>query len=735
MSGLPSGVSQPRVSVVMANHNGAAHLAAAIRSVLTQTVSDLELIVADDASTDDSLSLIRRIADDDPRVVPLASDTNGGPGAARNRALERAQGDWIAVIDSDDLFHPRRLERLISVAKEGGHALVADDLIFFTTETATPPQRLLQQAHLDSPANVSLAGLLDDDFAGARNHLGYVKPVIRRQALGVLRYRTDLRVGEDFDLLLRLAAAGQPLTVLPEAWYLYRRHAASISHRLGAEDAAAMLRAMQDFRRNAEPLPAKTAALLDRRIARMTHMAREAAVLDDMKSLRPARLASHLTRRPAATLGAARKAAASVPGKLRRQAEDTPSNLLILAPDATPPGLPASWRILRLPSGGVLSSDARAELTAATADRTATIHSYGDIGPDALGFVPEPARLDRYPAAPAPGPLVHVRTTAYKRPEMLRRALTGLQAQTTADWVCDVYDDDPDRSGEAVVRELADPRIRYSANAPQRRASRNLDRCFTRFNPHGAAYFCVVEDDNQLLPGFMEENIRLCEEKGVRIVLRNQFIEHQAGTADSRLSDHGLLEGKLPQGICPPETLHLSVMADMGVSNGGLFWSRHAVSDLEIGVDCSATFQEYLRTIAIAEPVYVALEPLAVWAENGDNTVRDFGETAGWLRRELELKRSVQVLQRHIWKNSPRQVRQSFLQGTSYRYPPEKRATGLVKSFCRLRVGDALPTRSVLRLLFRGALIRLAGRPMRNLDRFLADRRVSRRGRVSEALP
>ncbi|MEO1139421.1 MAG: glycosyltransferase family 2 protein, partial [Pseudomonadota bacterium] len=64
-------------------------------------------------------------------------------------------------------------------------------------------------------------------------------------------------------------------------------------------------------------------------------------------------------------------------------------------------------------------------------------------------------------------PLVHVRTPTYKRPEALRRCLQTLQAQTWANWICDVFDDCPDGSARLVIASLNDPRIRFHQNRPQ----------------------------------------------------------------------------------------------------------------------------------------------------------------------------------------------------------------------------------------------------------------------------
>ena len=101
----------PRVTVIMANYNGATHIAAAVRSVLRSTEKALELIVSDDGSSDDSVAIVRGIRD--ARIVLLESERATGPAAARNRALAVARGAWIAIVDSDDFIHPERLERLL----------------------------------------------------------------------------------------------------------------------------------------------------------------------------------------------------------------------------------------------------------------------------------------------------------------------------------------------------------------------------------------------------------------------------------------------------------------------------------------------------------------------------------------------------------------------------------------------------------------------------------------------
>lgn len=320
-------------------------------------------------------------------------------------------------------------------------------------------------------------------------------------------------------------------------------------------------------------------------------------------------------------------------------------------------------------------------------------------------------------------PLVSIRTPTYRRPDALRRCLQSMRDQTWANWVCDVFDDDPDGSARAVCRELADPRIRYHRNDPQRYASRNIDKCFSRADPHGAAYFCVVEDDNLILKDFIEDNVAISRRHGVELVFRNQFVEFASGTPQARLSEFGILDRMFHEGIYQPEIFRLSLLPGIGISNGGVFWSARSKSPLEIAYECTATLQEYMRTFSVVEPIYVAMEPKAVWAENGEQTTRDLGGKATWLRRELDLKRAVQLLQREAWKLAPKDARRGFLHSDAFAYDKRLRAAGMVKSLISLDVGGLLSLRQKAELALRGLLIATAGRPTDEFRTFVAARK------------
>ncbi len=123
----------PTVSVVMPLYNKEPYIEQAIRSVQSQTLSDFELLVVDNASTDDSRAVAARCADDDARVK-LFDEPQKGAAAARNRALDAAQGEFVAFLDADDFIEPTLLEKTVAKAQSTqadivcfGHDLYYDD--------------------------------------------------------------------------------------------------------------------------------------------------------------------------------------------------------------------------------------------------------------------------------------------------------------------------------------------------------------------------------------------------------------------------------------------------------------------------------------------------------------------------------------------------------------------------------------------------------------------------------
>jgi glycosyltransferase involved in cell wall biosynthesis len=240
ITGTPAPVS---VSIIVPNFNGAAFLRQAITSACRQSLRDIEIIVSDDASTDNSLEIVTQLMQQDARIRLLKGDCNRGPATARNRALACAVGDWIAVLDNDDLMHPERLLTLVRAAERDGADIVADDLLLFDSNRIEAPRPLLRGSWLRSPFWVDIASYVRTNALFGRGPaLGYLKPIFRASFLKKLdaSYDERLRVAEDFDFVLRLLQAGARFRVYPILMYFYRRHGASISHRLTTETIQAM---------------------------------------------------------------------------------------------------------------------------------------------------------------------------------------------------------------------------------------------------------------------------------------------------------------------------------------------------------------------------------------------------------------------------------------------------------------------------------------------------------------
>lgn len=212
----------PAVSIVMAAYNGAAWIGATIDSLLAQSFRDFELIVVDDASTDDTLARLRAVAD--PRLVVLPSERNGGPIAARNRAFAAARGRYIAGLDQDDLCLPDRLER--QVAFLDAHPGVV--LLGTAMRDLLDDGRIV--ADLSTPA-VTSPGLLDWAMH-FYNPFGWSTVMMRGDALRRLPAfeRPERLYAEDFDLYHRLARLGG-IARIDTPLLLYRRHATSASQR------------------------------------------------------------------------------------------------------------------------------------------------------------------------------------------------------------------------------------------------------------------------------------------------------------------------------------------------------------------------------------------------------------------------------------------------------------------------------------------------------------------------
>ena len=126
--------TQPLVSVIMPVYNAARFLKQAMESVLRQSYRNLELIMIDDGSTDDSLSMMRAYAAQDDRVRVIANEKNRGVSYVRNCGIRAARGEYIALLDSDDVWLENKLESQVRLQQETGADIVYCSLDFINEE-------------------------------------------------------------------------------------------------------------------------------------------------------------------------------------------------------------------------------------------------------------------------------------------------------------------------------------------------------------------------------------------------------------------------------------------------------------------------------------------------------------------------------------------------------------------------------------------------------------------------
>ncbi|MDJ0687662.1 MAG: glycosyltransferase family 2 protein [Xenococcaceae cyanobacterium MO_188.B32] len=137
------------VSVIIPAYNTEQYIHQAIASLLSQTLENIEIIVVDDCSTDNTVRVVRSF--DDPRLRLLLNPQNLGAGGARNRALRAARGKWVAVLDSDDWYAPERLSRLVEVAEQKNADFVADDLYLIEDSSSSPWGTMIRLKNCGKP--------------------------------------------------------------------------------------------------------------------------------------------------------------------------------------------------------------------------------------------------------------------------------------------------------------------------------------------------------------------------------------------------------------------------------------------------------------------------------------------------------------------------------------------------------------------------------------------------------
>ncbi|TQQ82509.1 glycosyltransferase [Halonotius roseus] len=211
----------PRVSVIIPTYNRDEILPRAVDSALAQTVADIEVLVVDDGSSDGTQAVVEAI--EDSRVRYLAHDTNRGVSAARNTGITAASGEYVAFLDSDDEWLPRKLDRQLSVLDSrderwvGAYCDIASTGLSMAGRVAAAVSETLFRSSAPREGGRELAEALlsMQVFMGPGSTLLVDRDVVTSTG----GFDEGLSIYEDWDLVLRvlsvgnLAYVGEPLAV------------------------------------------------------------------------------------------------------------------------------------------------------------------------------------------------------------------------------------------------------------------------------------------------------------------------------------------------------------------------------------------------------------------------------------------------------------------------------------------------------------------------------------------
>jgi glycosyltransferase involved in cell wall biosynthesis len=209
--------NHPLISVIIPSYNAARYLPQAIESVLAQSYRPFEILVIDDGSTDDTVSVLEKYRSS----IRYFRQPNGGPARARNRGIAEARGRYIAFLDADDIWLPNKLSQQVQCLERNAEAaLVHSDIYYLDDET-----------QLQSLREVGRASYVGNCYRLLLEHnrIIFSTVLVRRESLAqVGGFDEQIRHAstEDYDLVLRLGRRF-PFAYIPEPLTVYRIHNAN----------------------------------------------------------------------------------------------------------------------------------------------------------------------------------------------------------------------------------------------------------------------------------------------------------------------------------------------------------------------------------------------------------------------------------------------------------------------------------------------------------------------------
>ncbi|TDL77885.1 glycosyltransferase family 2 protein [Peribacillus frigoritolerans] len=205
------------VSIITPSYNASKYIRETIQSVKNQTYSHFEMIIVDDCSKDETRDIIRSEMENDKRIRLIELADNSGPAAARNYAINLANGDYLAFLDSDDLWHPDKLKKQVQFMEDGGFAFS------YTNYRMMNENGEKTDAVVNVPAKTSYEGLLKNTM------IATLTVMIDKRKTGAVQMDLYRDCSEDYGLWLSILANGIEAHGLREELAFYRKCENSLS--------------------------------------------------------------------------------------------------------------------------------------------------------------------------------------------------------------------------------------------------------------------------------------------------------------------------------------------------------------------------------------------------------------------------------------------------------------------------------------------------------------------------
>lgn len=203
------------VSIITPTYNCARFIEETIRSVQAQTYTNWEMLITDDCSTDDTVAIIKRYMDADPRIKLFRLNKNSGGGVARNNSIQMAAGRYIAFCDSDDRWYPEKLAKQLAFME-------AKKCAFSYTSYMTCSEAGEIKGIVIAPNRVTFSSTKRD------NKIGCLTAIYDTQRVGKI-YLPLIRKRQDYGLMLRILQKTNEGFGMKEPLALYRLREGSVS--------------------------------------------------------------------------------------------------------------------------------------------------------------------------------------------------------------------------------------------------------------------------------------------------------------------------------------------------------------------------------------------------------------------------------------------------------------------------------------------------------------------------